>query len=93
MSRFLVVYVEKGDVKESASIEAADVEDLSRQLNRWHPDTPLEGYDGFRYITNGRHWAAAGYPDDTFADGYKEIRAPAPINPPFFHILRSVASM
>jgi hypothetical protein len=91
MSRFVVAYVERGDVKEFASINAVDIEDLIRQLHDWHPDTPLEGH-GFTYITNRTHWAAASYPDDTFAGSYKEIRAPAHINPPFFHILRSVAS-
>jgi hypothetical protein len=91
MTRFLVGYIGRGGLKEYASIEAVDFEDLLRQLHNWHPDTPLEGH-GFTYIPNGHHWAAASYPDDTFAGGYREIRAPAHINPPFFHILRSVAS-
>jgi hypothetical protein len=92
MSRFLVAYVERGDNKDFASIEAVGLEDLVRQLHDWHPDIPLEG-NGFTYITNGAHWAAAGYSDDMFVHNYKLIRAPAHINPPFFHILRSVSSM
>jgi hypothetical protein len=92
MSRFLVGYVFGGYLKETRSIEARDVEDLIRQLRDWYPFTPLEGH-GFTYITNGFHWAAASYSDDTFTDNYREIRAPAHINLPFFHILRSVASM
>jgi hypothetical protein len=76
MSRFLVAYVERGNLKEFASIEAVDLDDLVRKLHDWHPDTPLEG-NGFTYITNGAHWAAAGYSDDMFAGSYKEIRAPA----------------
>jgi hypothetical protein len=91
MSRFLVGYVSGGCLKETRSIKARDVNDLICQLGNWHPFTMLEGY-GFTYITNGSHWAAAGYPDDTFTENYREIRAPAHINPPFFHILRSVAS-
>lgn len=89
MSRFVVAYVERGDVKEFASIQAVDMDHLIYQLDEWHPDTPLEGH-GFTYITNGAHWAAASYSDDTFSVCYKELRAPAHINPPFFHILRSV---
>lgn len=91
MSRFLVAYVERGDITEYVSIETNSLDDLVRQLHDWHPDTPLEG-NGSTYITNGSYWTAAGYSDDVFVRNYKLIRAPAHTNSPFFHILRSVAS-
>lgn len=93
-----VFYIENGTPRENFFLEinskSNDIErenEIFQKLKERYPyreNILVEGYKGFKYISNFSHWAAAAYPPEVFESDYMRGRAPAHFNPPFFHIVR-----
>lgn len=89
--------IQHGAVADYFTIEIEDADSDAKLMNQivdkleaMYPDRRIliEGYEGFRYITNFQHFGAAYGDIQMYKDAYSTGRAPAHFNPPFFHIMR-----
>ena len=68
-------------------VDCENIDELKAELYRLYPgeEINIDGYNGFRFITNREHIISAGYPITEFDDNM--LNEPAHFNPPFFRIM------